>query len=136
MARGVSFLDDLAVGGLALGTLALTPSAAAAGTTDPTWPSTNIRAHDPALVQLFVSGHERSLTFRELITEIDSSRWLVFLQRAPCRPNTWSAACFISSGVSKGHQLTILSQVPDQSSALPLISEQLAMSVQGRALDW
>ena len=56
--------------------------------------SPRVKAADPTHRALIRQGVERSPTFRQLITDIDASAWLVFVQAGRC-PEKVTVACLL-----------------------------------------
>jgi hypothetical protein len=54
----------------------------------------SIKVSHAVLRQLVSEGHDRSQTFRQLVSDLDASGWLVFVQPAPC-PEKAAIACLL-----------------------------------------
>jgi hypothetical protein len=57
-------------------------------------PFKSVKVFHPVLRQLVAEGHARSATFRGLVTDLDASDWLVFVQPGPC-PEKAAVACLL-----------------------------------------
>jgi hypothetical protein len=57
-------------------------------------PKLRVLTAEPAVRVLLDRGAARSVTFRELLSRVERSEWLVFVQRAMC-PSSKSVACLI-----------------------------------------
>ena len=95
--------------------------------------STHVRSDDPTLLGVIQEGMERSTTFREMVTRIDSLPGLVYIVPSRCGTKSALPACLDHNVQTRGgYRLLRVNVMPNESGShlIALVAHELQHAIE------